>query len=325
MPIFNAERFLRRAIESILNQSFSDFAFLIINDGSSDSSEKIILSYKDSRIQLIKNITNLGVIQSLNKGIELSSAEFIARQDADDISLPQRLQEQVNFLEKHSNIGLVGTCFMVINEKGEPVTKVRVPTEPDILRQKLNKKNQFAHGSVLIRRECLEKVGLYRKAFKHCEDYDLWLRLSEHYNLSNLPEYLYQWRLVTGSISTSHSYYQKKCAEFAFQLHQERLLYGQDRIESGKMTTTEVDSYINSMGFGQDKNLEIQSLCEQGFSYLVNDRYSQACQYYLKSFKLNKFKIKTWLFIIIAILKPLISKRLFRLMLSIYFKLVSKN
>ena len=109
MAVYNGEKYLREAIESILDQTYTNFEFLIINDGSSDRTEEIILSYNDKRIRYIKNEQNLKLIASLNKGLDLAKGEFIARMDADDISLPERLEKQINFLEKHPEIGLLGS------------------------------------------------------------------------------------------------------------------------------------------------------------------------------------------------------------------------
>ncbi|MFT5919102.1 MAG: glycosyltransferase involved in cell wall biosynthesis, partial [Granulosicoccus sp.] len=119
LPVYNAEKFLEQAIRSVLDQTFTEFEFLIINDGSTDRSEEIIVSFNDSRIRYIKNETNLKLIKTLNKGIEFASGKYIARMDADDISLPTRFEQQVALLEKQPEIGVCGTNCIIFTTKGE--------------------------------------------------------------------------------------------------------------------------------------------------------------------------------------------------------------
>ena len=125
MPVYNGEKYLRPAIESILNQTFSDFEFLIINDGSTDNSESIILSYKDERIRYVKNENNLKLIKTLNKGIDLARGKYIARMDADDISLPTRLEREIEYMESHPECGLVSVFPYVMSESGKILHKSR--------------------------------------------------------------------------------------------------------------------------------------------------------------------------------------------------------
>ena len=116
MPVYNGEMYLREAIDSILHQTFTDFEFLIINDGSTDNSETIILSYDDSRIRYEKNDSNLKLIATLNKGIELAKGKYIVRMDADDISIPDRIEKQVAFLEKNPDVGICGSWFTAFGQ-----------------------------------------------------------------------------------------------------------------------------------------------------------------------------------------------------------------
>ena len=123
MPVYNGEKYLKESIESILKQTFRDFEFLIINDTSTDESEKIIRSFKDSRIKLIKNEKNIGLTKSLNKGLDLAKGEYMARMDADDISLPKRLEIQVAFMDKNPKIGVIGAWAKVIGESNKKYIK----------------------------------------------------------------------------------------------------------------------------------------------------------------------------------------------------------
>jgi len=325
MSVFNGEKFLKEAIESILHQTYDNFEFMIINDGSIDSSKNIILSYSDQRIRLVNNGKNIGLIASLNNGFALARGEYIARQDADDISALNRLEEQINFFEKNKNIGLVGTNFIKINEIGEEVQRMQLPQKSEDLRKELLMTNQFAHGSVMFKKECLEKTGLYREEFKHCEDYDLWLRFSQHYDLANIQEYLYKWRLVQISISSKQNYFQKKATLFAIQMHKERLLFGQDQIQKGLLNKEDVHKLILSSKDEQDETVyKIKVLRCGALRYLINNDSKNSRKCYWEAFKLKKFRIKTFILIIFSFLKPFCPKSLFRFLLETNETLLSK-
>jgi len=119
MSVYNGEKYLREAIDSILNQTFTDFEFLIVNDGSTDRTAEILRSYDDPRIIIINNEKNIGLTKSLNIGLRMAKGEYIARMDADDVSMPERLQKQIELLNQKKNTGLVGTYYTIINEKGK--------------------------------------------------------------------------------------------------------------------------------------------------------------------------------------------------------------
>lgn len=191
MPVYNGEKYLREAIDSILNQTFSDFEFLIINDGSTDKSVEIINSYNDSRICLIHNTDNLGLINSLNKGLELADGEYIARMDSDDISLPKRLERQVNVMDENLDVGICGTWFDFINLD----YKVRHPIESPVIKVHLLINTAFGHPTVMLRKKILkESQWFYDKNYKHAEDYDFFSRLSDNTECYNVPEVLLKYR-----------------------------------------------------------------------------------------------------------------------------------
>ena len=168
MSVYNGKRYLREAIDSILDQTFRDFEFLIINDGSTDSSSDIIRSYDDSRIRLIENEKNIGLTRSLNKGLKLARGEYIARMDADDRSMPERLEKEILFLDKNKNVGLVGTYFLMVNKSGKVLSTFSPGTSG--LSEKLLEGNMFGHGSTMFRADCIEKVGYYREEFRSAQD-----------------------------------------------------------------------------------------------------------------------------------------------------------
>ncbi len=202
MSIYNAEKFLEKAVKSILDQTYSDFEFIIIDDGSTDKSIDVIRSFNDPRIRLIHQL-NHGLVYSFNKGVRLARADFIARMDADDISMPSRFEKELVWLFSDSGRGLVGSAFSYIDAETSLPTKVTMtsPTKHiDIIRM-MYIVNPFGHGSVMMRKEAVNKVGGYRPEYEPAEDYDLWRRIAQTWEVGQIPEVLYFWRLHAGSIS----------------------------------------------------------------------------------------------------------------------------
>ena len=233
MSVYNGEKHLRESVDSILNQTFKDFEFIIINDGSKDQSKDILESYKDERIKLIHH-KNMGLTKSLNIGIANAKGKYIARQDADDISEPERLKTQFDFMEANPGLGLIGSQFKIIKENGEIAGSISLPLEDKIIKEMLIEMNQFCHVSVMIRREVLDKVGLYREYFKYAQDYDLWLRISEQYEVRNLPELLIRYRVAEKSITSNKMYLQSRYAGLAIMQAMLRRETGFDEIQQGK-------------------------------------------------------------------------------------------
>lgn len=190
MPVYNGERYLREAIESILNQTYTDFEFIIIDDGSTDNTWQILQSYaaNEPRIVLVRNETNIGLAGSLNKGLGLARGEYIARMDADDVSLPERLASQVAFLDEHPKVGVVGSSVQLIDADGSPTRIVRQPTMHGLILWFLCFHTAFAHPTVVFRKAVVEGVGGYDDAIVANEDRDLWQRLSSVTRLANLPD-----------------------------------------------------------------------------------------------------------------------------------------
>lgn len=193
MSVYNSEKYLSEAIDSILNQTFRDFEFLIINDGSKDSSLEIIKSYNDKRIRLISR-ENKGLVYSLNEGINKAKGLYIARQDSDDISVKDRLAKEVEYLENNPKIGLVGSNYSIINIKGKILATTNVFTHPIDLRLTQITCNQFGHGSIMARKKILQECNGYDSSVGHVEDYDLWTRISRIADIANIEEPLYLYR-----------------------------------------------------------------------------------------------------------------------------------
>ena len=202
MPVYNAEKYLSDAISSILQQTFNDFELIVIDDGSNDRSPGIIEAFakKDRRL-VVHRQKNSGLIASLNRACSLARGTFIARMDADDVSLPYRFERQVDFLEKHPDIGLLGTWIQDIGPAGQPGPIWPLPTTPDSIRWFLMFGNCIAHPSIMARRELIQGLR-YRNEARHVEDYDLWIRMSAVSRLANLPEVLLKYRVVGQSVSS---------------------------------------------------------------------------------------------------------------------------
>ena len=219
MSVYNGERFLDESVESILNQSFTDFEFLIINDGSTDSSQSILDNYvkQDPRIKLI-NQDNIGLSESLQKGISNSRGELIARQDAGDLSAYERLEKQVNAFEFNNELGLIGSYAAVVTSENKEVGLIEYPTDNLKIQEKLIDYNCFCHGSVMFKKNCLKDTGSIRPEFKYSQDYDLWLRIAEKYDVTNLAQPLYKLRFLASSLTFANRYEQYKYSQFAKNL-----------------------------------------------------------------------------------------------------------
>jgi len=201
MSVFNGEEYLNASIDSILCQTFEDFEFIIVNDGSNDRSAEIIRSYSDRRIVLLQQ-TNQGVARALNHALLVARGEYIARQDADDISLPRRFAKQVEFLGTHPAVGVVGTAASLIDGTGRRFSTFKPFTRHDRLVKELKRGVcPLMHGAVMLRRVALLEHGDYNPAFNWMQDVELWLRLSDHYGLANMREILYKFRKHDSSIT----------------------------------------------------------------------------------------------------------------------------
>lgn len=198
MSVYNDEKYLRKAIESILNQTFADFEFIIVNDGSTDRSLKIIQNYKDIRIRIINNMRNIGLTKSLNKALRIAEGGYIARQDADDISLPNRLEAQLRYFQEHPEIALLGTGAYIIDETGT-ISGREIPlANPS--KNDFTKDNQIVHGSAMFRKAIIDVLGPYNELYKYSQDYELWLRIATCHNVANLTFPLYKKRKYSESV-----------------------------------------------------------------------------------------------------------------------------
>lgn len=204
MPAYNAEKYIAQAIESILGQTFGDFEFIIINDCSKDRTEEIILSYHDPRIVYLKNEQNLGVAVTLNKGLAAATGKYIARMDADDISLPERLEKQVAYLEANEDIAVLGTNVESFNEFGTISTGWSA-TDPEQMKVDLLFACGLAHPSVMMRTEAIRELGGYDPEFNGLEDYELWCRVLEKHSITTMPDVLLRYRIHGSQVTQNPS------------------------------------------------------------------------------------------------------------------------
>lgn len=204
MAVYNGEQYLAEAVECILNQTFGDFEFVIVDDGSTDGTPGILARYEqaDARIRIHTHASNAGIVASANDGCRVAAGQIIARMDADDLCPPSRLERQLDYLTRHPEIGVLGAWFRVVDQRGATTEIQRPPTMPGVIGWTLLFANCFCNSSVVIRREVLERASYYRPEAAHgTEDYDLFVRLSRVTRLENLPEILCSYRFWQGNIS----------------------------------------------------------------------------------------------------------------------------
>ena len=194
MTSYNAEKTISKAINSILSQTFTDFEFIIVDDGSTDSTLEIILNYRDERIHLMKQ-GHRGRVPSLNHAVRLTQGQYIANLDADDIALPERLDMQVAYLKDHPEIGLLGSWGIEMNEYSGQEKEILLPVTNEEIRTALALYCPFIHSSAMIRQCVFKNVGFYNEKLTHSEDLDLWVRIATDYSLANLPEFLVKKRI----------------------------------------------------------------------------------------------------------------------------------
>ncbi|TFF87206.1 MAG: glycosyltransferase [Promethearchaeota archaeon] len=198
-PNYNRENLISETIESILNQTYSNFEYIIIDDGSTDNSWKIIQTYakKDERIKPYRNEKNLGIVKTRNRGFKLSSkkSKYFAIIDSDDIAILNRLELQVDFLEQNPNYGLVGSSKYIINKDSRVIGFRDYPTSNKKIKKVITRYNPIAQSSVLLRKEVIKKIGKYDEKWGVCQDYDYWLRVGRDWKLKNLDIPLIKYRL----------------------------------------------------------------------------------------------------------------------------------
>lgn len=301
MSVYNEEKFLKAAIDSILNQTFSDFEFIIINDASSDTSRDIITSYNDPRIVFIENKENIGLTKSLNIGIKIAKGKYIARMDADDISLPERLQSQYDFMENNQRIDICGTNYRVLDTEEEKI----LPTDDDDIKIKLfSGINPIAHPTVMVRGKSLtEKRLFYNEKIKYAQDFEFWTRALPFFNFSNLSTTLLLYRKHSNQITNRKTEDQQNIVANSL-LNLLKLLgisasEKEQNLHLSLLQTTflsskeEIEASIEWVDVLKKKNMEKNFFSPESFNKELNTKL----KYLIKNFLIsNRYKGKALLY-----------------------------
>lgn len=279
MSVYNGERYLRGAVDSILNQTLRDFEFIIVDDASTDDTWQILTAYarRDSRVALARNEENIGLTRSLNKGLALAQGEYIARMDADDISLPERLKKQVAYLDAHPEVGLLGTWVEIIGEGEERLSVLRRPIDPLFIKWSLLFDNYLVHSTVMYRRSLVEKLGGYNPS-RYAQDYELWSRMSFETQIAILPEVLVRWRRHPTGITARKLARQKAFASEISAGNIRRLL-------SSDHVSTQTIENMRTLWLGRNEPIRGQSLGQ--VTTEIDQLLSIFCEQYLSFNAMN--------------------------------------
>jgi glycosyltransferase involved in cell wall biosynthesis len=232
LPVYDSAAWLDESIASVLGQTLRDLELILIDDGSRDASPRIMADRAlcDRRVRIERHETNLGLITALNHGLEAARGRYVARMDADDVCLPARLERQVEFLETHPGIFLVGSEIVLMDERGREIDRLRREPSPERLALLLPQRNEISHSTIVFRRDPTLR---YREKMMLVEDYDLYLRLlSRGERLANLPLPLLRYRRHAQSVSLRHAVHQRLFGEQAREFHRQRGRDGRDAYDA---------------------------------------------------------------------------------------------
>lgn len=284
MSVYNGACFLREAIDSILNQSFGDFEFIIVDDGSNDNTWEILseYSFRDKRIILLQNKTNIGLTKSLNRCLSVSRGLYIARQDDDDISLYDRLKKQVDYLDNHTDVILVSGNYDRIDENNRLIKSMKLDCDDKTILWHLTFYNYIGgHSQVMFRRDKAIKLGGYSESFTHAQDYDLWLRLSKIGKIAIIRDTILKYRVHDNRITSKNSEEQQICVLNASRNHLTEILGEQ----------LDLSEMMNLWSFWclaipNDSNTQDHSI------KFIDARLRQIKDVFLKNQNLNKDKLE---------------------------------
>lgn len=222
LPVFNAEKYIAKSIESILSQTFSDYELIIINDGSNDDTLRIAQSYTDERIKIYSNQQNQGLIPTLNWGFRLAKGNLIARMDADDMSDKHRLELQFNFMKAHPQVDLCGTQAIIFDQNKQQ--RLTMPLQNDEIKAHLLWGNSIIHATLMLRKSFwLQHQLSFDLKYLHAEDYDLWTRCLDKAHFANLPEVLYHIRSHSQKVSIKNQQLQIQNTKLIYQRQLQKL------------------------------------------------------------------------------------------------------
>lgn len=223
IPTYNSEQFLSQTIQSILNQTYKNFELIIINDGSTDSSKSIIESFNDTRIKYYENKKNKGIVFTRNYGLQLAKGEYIGMVDSDDIVYPEKFEEQITFLEKNKDFGMVGSWVKFIDVEGKRLSgswKLNAP--PEMIPSIMLFNNYFVQSAVLSRRESISRFT-FKVDFPTAQDYLMWVEVTQNYKTWNLPKYMLDYRVHKGGITEKHKEVRSEKEKEIFRMQLKRL------------------------------------------------------------------------------------------------------
>ena len=318
MTVFNGERFLREAVESILSQSFRDFEFIIIDDGSTDSSAVVLEFYRDQDARVrVYHQENIGIVESLNRGCGLARGKYIARMDADDVSTPTRLERQVAFLDANPLVGLVGCgIYDNIDASGAVLHTSYLPKDNETIQQP-----SWSGGVFSIRPSCSEerfheRVGGYRKAFERAEDHDFILRILEHCQAHNLHERLIRYRLNPKGLSVIGHQYMNELGEAAMRLaHRRRNGQPEDldaempRLLELKRRRKDTGGLAGAMQSWRNSLYAANRYYGFGCRELCAGHLERARRCFVRSLRTNALFVKSWIGVAISLM-PFAASRL---------------
>lgn len=278
MPVYNGEKHLREAIESILTQTFTDFELLVMDDGSTDQTPEILEEFgqKDHRIKIFRQ-KNKGLVESLNSLAENAKYDLVARMDADDVSYPQRLEIQYEYMEKHPQTVLLGTYANIIERSGGVARRNTAFREDELNRWYLSIIPPFIHSAVMFRKAAFQKAGGYRQDEHPAEDYGLWVRMKRYGKLNTAPVLLHDYFLDAGGISARN--FKKQIAK-RDELNLKNLedLYEQNEIPSARHALALLKPY--NLDHHQRQVLA-KLACLTGCFYIEKNEYTKAQEYFM--------------------------------------------
>lgn len=290
IPVYNREKYVGEAIESILAQTFSNFEILLVDDGSTDQSVDTIRSFSDPRIRLVCNEGNLGIPKTRNKGVELARGQYMAMLDSDDRAYPDRLEKQVAFLDTHPEYAQVGSWCRMMDAQGRILNKIkRQPTLPDDIHAQFLFRCAMSNRSIMARTAILQEYG-YRNDFPRCQDYELHVRLAKYYKLGNLPECLVYGRIhpqqITGQTADLGD--AKKQEIISGQLHELGVTFSQEdlvpHLTLSRMRKSDFVPDAHYLKWArewlerlQQANKQTHCYAEPAFSHALSQKWLQAC------------------------------------------------
>ncbi len=251
MPVRNGERYLALAVASIVEQTMADFELIAIDDGSNDASLAVLQRFAaaDARVRVLSTV-GTGIVAALNQGIAASRAELIARMDADDIAMPDRLERQIGLMAARPDVVAAGSAALKIDSAGNETGAFAVPTDSASISAEMMLRNPFIHPTMIMRKTAVDAAGRYRPGCTYAEDYDLWLRMAEVGVLANLAEPTLRFRVHSGQTSKTKRLAQRAAAALARQVATRR--------RSGN-------------GEGVDMNNSLQECCAEYLSMRADD------------------------------------------------------